>query len=101
MLHLSPSVAKVFGMPVSVSTNLAYDKYQGLMAYGTSTKVIKIISLKGYEFEIYEAHDVSIRFLAFVPNQGVLVSIDDSNEVRVWNLKDLTEDPLKAKIPLE
>lgn len=38
------------------------------MAYGTSSKVIKIISLKGYEFEIYEAHDASIRFLAFVPN---------------------------------
>lgn len=52
-LNLSPKVSKVFGMPDSITSNLAYDKYQSLLAVGTKKHTIKIISLKGYEFEIH------------------------------------------------
>lgn len=56
-----------------------------MLAYGTKSGMIKVWSLKGYEYEIYEAHSESVRSLAFIPNQGLLVSIDDGNEVAVWN----------------
>jgi hypothetical protein len=36
-----------------ITSNLAFDKYLGLLAYGTSSGHIKIISLNGYELEIY------------------------------------------------
>jgi WD40 repeat protein len=66
---------------------------------GTSTRIIKIISLKGYEFEIYEAHQAGIRLLTFIPNEGIMISVDDDNEVAVWNLKDLSADPIRVKVP--
>ena len=88
-------------MPDRITTNMAYDKYQGLLAYGTSTKIIKVFSLKGYEFEIYDAHEASLRALTFIPNQGVLVSVDDNNEVAVWDLTDLENEPTRAVIPIE
>ena len=43
-----------------VSSNLAIDRYQSMLAMGTSTGIIKIFSLKGYEQEIYDAHDYEI-----------------------------------------
>ena len=46
---MNPDVSKVFGMPDNIITNLAYDKYQGLLAFGTSSNIIKVISLKGFE----------------------------------------------------
>lgn len=66
---------------------------------GTSSRIIKIISLKGYEFEIYEAHQAGIRLLTFIPNEGVMISVDDYNEVAVWNLKDLSADPIRVEVP--
>ena len=70
LLPLNPFASKIFGLPrdtVTASTSiLTHDKYQGLFAYATKDRTIKIISLKGYEFEIYEAHESSIRALCFV-----------------------------------
>ena len=83
---MNPAISKVFGLPFKITTNLAFDRYQGLMAYGTSNKIIKILSLKGYEFEIYDAHEYSIRAMTFIPNKGILISIDDENEVCIWDL---------------
>lgn len=51
-----------------ISSNLASDRYQQILAMGTSTGIIKIFSLKGYEQEIYDAHDHEISLVAFVPN---------------------------------
>lgn len=48
-LNLTSQTSKVFGFPDKISTNMAFDKYQGLIAFGTSTNIIKIVSLKGYE----------------------------------------------------
>ena len=74
-----------------VSSNLAVDKYQSMMALGTSTGIIKIFNLKGYELEIYDAHDFEINHLAFVPNRGQLVSIDVTNMLKLWEMEDLTD----------
>jgi WD40 repeat protein len=57
--------------------------------------------MKGYEFEIYEAHKLSVRFIAFIPNQGVMISIDDGNQVAIWDLKNLAEDPKRVSVPSE
>lgn len=40
----------------NITSNLACDKYLGLMAYGTFSGHIKLFSLKGYEQEVYNAH---------------------------------------------
>ena len=61
-----------------------------MLALGTTAGVIKIFSLKGYELEIYDAHDEEISWVAFVPNQGLLVSIDVTNMLKVWSLEDLS-----------
>ena len=90
LLPLSPFASKVYGLPIdsvtSATSALAHDRYQGLFAYATKDRTIKIISLKGYEFEIYEAHQASIRAMCFVQQQGILVSVDDENVVAVWNI---------------
>ena len=62
--------------------------------------MIKIISLKGYEYEIYEAHEVGIRALTFIPNEGVLISIDEENEVGLWDLQDLESEALRFYVPI-
>ncbi len=60
-----------------------------MLAVGTCDGQIKIWSLKGYEQEINQAHDASILLLQFVPNQGLLLSVDSLNILKVWNLEDL------------
>lgn len=102
-LNLAPATSKMYGLPPPsmVSTSLAYDWYQGLFAYGCENQTIKLLSLKGYEAEIYEAHKANIRCLQFVPNQGALISVDESNEVAVWDLRDLMKEPERIQIPLE
>ena len=60
-----------------------------------------MFSLKGYEVELYEGHGAGVRCLAFVPNQGILVSIDDKNEVAVWNMKQLDQEPIRVQIPVD
>lgn len=59
-----------------VSSNLAQDRYQSMFALGTSSGMLKLFSLKGYEIEVYDAHDDPIIKVGFVPNRGLLVSID-------------------------
>ena len=82
-----------------VSSNLASDKYQATLAMGTSTGMIKIFSLKGYELEVYDAHDDEIIWVAFVPNKGLLVSIDVTNMLKLWDLKDLSNCEIQIQIP--
>ena len=106
LLPLSPFASKVYGLPrnptTSASSTLAHDKYQGLLAYGTKDRTIKVVSLKGYEFEIYDAHEANIRAICFVPQQGVLLSVDDDNAVAVWDLKNLGVAPeVRVEIPLD
>ena len=49
----------------------------GLVAYGTGSGHIKLLSLGGYEQELYGYHDnVPIEFLLFAPGQHLLFSID-------------------------
>ena len=72
-----------------ISSNLAVDRYQGMFALGTSAGMLKMFSLKGYEQVCYDAHDFEINKLGFVPNQGFLVSIDLTNMLKIWNLRDL------------
>ena len=47
-----------------------------MFALGTSSGMLKFFSLKGYEIEVYDAHDDPIIKVGFVPNRGLLVSID-------------------------
>ena len=64
------------------------------------TNVIKLVSLKGYEYEIYEAYPAGggIRRLEFVPNQGYLISADDRNLIRAWDLTDLRIPPRSCQL---
>lgn len=72
-----------------IKSNLAVDKYQSLLAMGTSDGQIKLISLKGYEQEIDQAHIYPIIWIQFVPNQGKLISIDVQNFIKMWDLQTL------------
>ena len=106
-LNLSPLTSKVFGLPSNITTNMALDRHQALLAFATQHNIIKIVSLNSRpvvsftEFEIYQAHDHSIRLLAFVANEGILVSIDEHNLIKNWSMKDLKEPPQECQIPNE
>ena len=51
--------------------------------------MIKIFNLKGYETDIQKAHDSQIVWLIFVPNQGILISIDVQRILKMWDLRNL------------
>jgi WD40 repeat protein len=70
-----------------------------MFALGTSSGMIKLFSLKGYELEIHDAHDNAIHKLAFFPNKGFLVSIDITNLLKLWRLSDLDDCEIQLKIP--
>lgn len=82
-----------------VSSNLASDRLQAMLALGTNAGMLKIFSLKGYELDIYDAHDDEIRHVGFVPNQGKLVSIDVTNMLKLWDLNDLSDCEVAIQIP--
>ena len=82
-----------------VSSNLASDRLQAMLALGTSSGMLKIFNLKGYELEVYDAHDDEIIWVAFVPNQGLLVSIDVTNMLKLWSLEDLSNCEIQIQIP--
>jgi WD40 repeat protein len=70
-----------------------------MFALGTSAGLLKLFSLKGYELEVYDAHDDAIIKLGFVPNKGLLVSIDSENLLKLWLLSDLDDCEIEIKIP--
>ena len=75
-----------------ITSNLAYDKYLGLLAYGTRSGHIKMQSLKGYEQELYWAHQgVPVDFLLFVPGKLLLISIDAQNRLAIKDLRTINE----------
>jgi WD40 repeat protein len=61
--------------------------------------MLKIFSLKGYELEVFDAHDYEIIQVALVPNRGLLVSIDSNNILKLWTLSDLDDCEIQIKIP--
>ena len=71
-----------------------------MLAIGTGDGQIKIFNLKGFEQEIDQAHDSPILWLLFAPNQGLLLSVDDKNLLKLWNLRDLSL-VVQVKIPVE
>ena len=73
-----------------VTSNMAVDQYKSMFGLGTYNGSIKIINLKGYEQDIQKAHDCAIEWLLFVPNQGILISIDCERLIKIWELKGLT-----------
>lgn len=89
---LCPENSQSFGSSGAVkdiTSNLAFDKYQGLLAYGTAHGSIKIFQLKGLEKEILGAHgSCPIEFLQFVPRKLLLVAIDAENRLFCHDLSD-------------
>ncbi len=73
-----------------VTSNMALDRYQSMFAIATYNGMIKIFNLKGYETDIQKAHDTQIVWLTFVPNQGILISIDVQRILKMWDLRNVT-----------
>ena len=70
-----------------------------MLAIGTSTGTIKIFSLKGYEQEIFCAHDYEINLMTFVPNKGRLISIDTQNIFKLWDLENFDDPIVECNVP--
>jgi hypothetical protein len=70
-----------------------------MFALGTSSGMLKIFSLKGYELEVHDAHDHAIIKVGLFPNKGLLVSIDFNNILKLWRLEDLDDCEIQIKIP--
>ena len=81
------------GQAKDITSNMAYDKYQGIIAYGTANGNIKIFQLKGLEKEIIGAHGTTpVEFVLLVPRKLLLFAIDANNRLSWHDFSDLDVD---------
>lgn len=86
-----------------VTSNLAYDRYLGLLAYGTCAGHTKIINLSGSEYEklsIFPDH-APITHVHFVPGKLMLVHVDAENRLVIRYLGDRYNIPSNFKARVE
>jgi hypothetical protein len=78
------------------------------LAYGTKNGHIKMLSLQGFEQEVYsifgpkmQREEVPIEFVLFVPGQLLMLTIDAHNRLAFRDLRSENEDKIKRKNPLD
>ena len=76
----------------NITSNMAFDKYQGLIAYGTAFGSIKIFQLKGLEKEIIGGNGSSpIEFVLLVPRKLLLIAVDAENKLFCHDLSEMDD----------
>lgn len=85
---------KHVGMPADVTPTLTYDHYQGLLAVGTLSGLIKLYLLvrfgqDGVEAVLKDDTQLPISQLSFHPNRGLLYAVRIDNVLAVWSVKTL------------
>ncbi|XP_073142226.1 uncharacterized protein [Henckelia pumila] len=80
------SVNVHYGIP-STATILAFDPIQRLLALGTLDGRIKVIGGDNIEGLLISPKLLPYKYLEFLQNQGILISIMNDNDIQIWNLE--------------
>ncbi|KAL7265561.1 hypothetical protein ACSBR1_003357 [Camellia fascicularis] len=83
---LDVQIAIHYGIPSTASV-LAFDPIQSLLAIGTLDGRIKVIGGDNIEALLISPKHLPYKYLEFLQNQGLLVSISNDNDIQVWNLE--------------
>ncbi|XP_028075977.1 uncharacterized protein LOC114278167 isoform X8 [Camellia sinensis] len=84
--NLDVQIAIHYGIPSTASV-LAFDPIQSLLAIGTLDGRIKVIGGDNIEALLISPKHLPYKYLEFLQNQGLLVSISNDNDIQVWNLE--------------
>lgn len=80
-------------------TALAWDPELRIAAIGTASGAIKIFGKSGVEFYgHYSTSDRSVTDIAFIPNEGKLVSLSDCNSLSLWEINDNAVEEVKSLV---
>ncbi|KAI7980311.1 Syntaxin-binding protein 5 [Camellia lanceoleosa] len=79
-------IAIHYGIPSTASV-LAFDPIQSLLAIGTLDGRIKVIGGDNIEALLISPKHLPYKYLEFLQNKGLLVSISNDNDIQVWNLE--------------
>ncbi|XAR68804.1 hypothetical protein NMG60_11000175 [Bertholletia excelsa] len=83
---LDLQIAIHYGVPTTASI-LAFDPIQSLLAIGTLDGRIKVVGGDNIEAILISPKESPCKYLEFLENQGLLVSISNDNDVQVWSLE--------------
>lgn len=83
---VAPRVAVHYGIPSTAST-LTFDPIQHLLAVGTLDGRIKVFGGDNIEGLLMSPKPTPFKYLEFLQNQGLLVSVSNENEIQVWDLE--------------
>ncbi|KAL6559585.1 hypothetical protein OROGR_004702 [Orobanche gracilis] len=82
---VNPRLVFHYGIP-SGSTLLAYDSIQQILAIPAKDGQIKLFGKDGSQALLESSETILSKFLLFIGNQGVLVNVNASNQIEVWDL---------------
>lgn len=83
---VAPRVAVHYGIPSTAST-LTFDPVQHLLAVGTLDGRIKVIGGDNIEGLLMSPKPTPFKYLEFLQNQGLLVSVSNEDEIQVWDVE--------------
>ncbi|CAM8949333.1 unnamed protein product [Rhodiola kirilowii] len=83
---LDPRIVVHYGIPSTASV-LAFDHVQRLLAVATLDGRIKIIGGDNIEALLVSPKQLPFKYLEFLQNQGLLISVSNDNDIQVWDLK--------------
>ncbi|XP_061986682.1 uncharacterized protein LOC133705464 isoform X4 [Populus nigra] len=83
---INPRIALHYGIPSTASV-LAFDHIQSVLAIGTLDGRIKVIGGDNIEGLLVSPKILPFKYLEFLQNQGILVSVSSDNEIQVWDLE--------------
>ncbi|KAI8557034.1 hypothetical protein RHMOL_Rhmol05G0302700 [Rhododendron molle] len=86
LADLDMQIAIHYGIP-STASILAFDPIQSLLAIGTLDGRIKVIGGDNIEGLLTSTKKLPFKYLEFLQNQGLLVSVSNDNDIQVWDLE--------------
>ncbi|PKA47754.1 hypothetical protein AXF42_Ash014531 [Apostasia shenzhenica] len=82
---VNPRLAFHYGVP-SGSSSMAYDRIQHILAIATNDGRIKLFGWDGAQAFLQSEEAVPSKFLQFLENQGILLSVNTNNHIEVWDV---------------
>ncbi|PIN17225.1 hypothetical protein CDL12_10104 [Handroanthus impetiginosus] len=83
---VNPHLVFHYGIPLG-SMLLAYDSFQRILAISTKDGLIKLFSKDGSQTILESPEAVQSKFLLFLENQGVILNVNVSNHIEVWDIE--------------
>lgn len=76
---------------------LTYEPTLSLLAVGTASGLICVVGGPGVECSVQTPKGSPVKILQLAASTNKLLSVDDHDQLHIWNLKDLTEPPKSTR----